>query len=281
MTPAIPAVLDAASAPQPEVRVLAVKRLGELAGPKELPAVLNLLTAARTQEDLDAAEQALGSICAKAANPDPCVDMLTGKLAQATPTQKSALLRVLTATGGAKALGFVRISLTDQNPEVRSAAIRALTGWNTTDAAPDLLKLAQTAQTPSEKMLCLRGYMDMARRGELSQEQRLAMCRQAQAFVEKPEEKRLLLAVMGDINSVDSVKLIVPYLEEESVREEAGNAIVGIADKQIKNRNTPAPAVAALVEPLDKVSRVATTPALTEKAGKLLQEAKAKATPAK
>jgi HEAT repeat protein len=276
MVTAVPELFKAASGSDQQVRVAAFKRLGELAGPSHIPTFLELMGSAKSQEDMDAIEQALGSVCAKSPNPADSVGMLSGRLGQAQPAQKCALLRVLTGAGGTEALKVVRASLKDSNAEVRAAALRSLTSWNNADAAPDLLELARTAENPTDKMVSLRGYLDMAKRGELNEEQRLTMCREAGALVQKPEEKRLLLAALGDISSADSVALIQPYLEDQATKEEASTAIVGISERLLR-RNNSATFAPKLVEPLEKVVGATGNSDLAARAKKLFEQAKSKA----
>ncbi len=97
---AIPALLQAAGDPDAKVRPAALKRLGELAGPKDQPALLATLLKAQDADDLDAAEQALSAVCVRAGDPEACAAQITGALATARPAQKGALLRVLSAAGG-------------------------------------------------------------------------------------------------------------------------------------------------------------------------------------
>jgi len=102
------------------------QELGELAGPSELPRLLDLLGKATTPEDLEATEQALSAAGLKATDPVSCVAQVEARLAQAPPTQKCALIRVLGSAGGTNALKAVRAAVNDPNTEVHAAAIRTL-----------------------------------------------------------------------------------------------------------------------------------------------------------
>jgi HEAT repeat protein len=275
MTPAIPALIEAAGGSDPKVRVSAVQKLGELAGPAELPGVLDLLSRAKSPEDLEATEQALSAISLKSANPASCVGQVEARLAQSQPAQKCALLRVLGAIGGTTALGAVRAAVSDPNVEVHAAAIRALSGWSTADAAPDLLELAKTAGNPTDKMICLRGYLALAGHGDLSTEQRLKMCRQAAPLVQKDDEKKLLLAALGSIVSTKALDLIKPYLEDAATKEEASTGTVNISDKLLHG-NQSAKVAPKLVEPLGKVVQVTANPDLAKRAKELRDQAESK-----
>ncbi len=276
MTSAIPALFDAAGGADAKLRIAAVKKLGELAGPAEMPRLLDLLARAASPEDLEATEAALSAVSLKAADPAPCVAQVEARFAQASPAQKCALVRVLGAIGGAGSLKAVRSAVADPSVEVHAAAIRALGSWNTADAAPDLLELAKTAGSPTDKMICLRGYLRLAGQTELAVDKRLAMCREAAALAQKDDEKKLLLAALGGIPSVEALDLVTPCLDEAGVKEEAAAAVADISAKVLKDKDA-AKQSSRLVEPLDKAAQAADSADLVKRAKELRDQAQSKA----
>jgi HEAT repeat protein len=276
MISALPALFDAAGGTDAKLRTVAVNKLGELAGPAELPRMLDLFDRAGGAEDLEATEQAVSAICLRAATPDSCVDQVKARLAQAQPAQKCALLRVLGAIGGTNALGAVHAAIIDPNPEVHAAAIRILGGWSTADAAADLLELARAASSPTDKMICLRGYLGLAGHTDLAADQRLSMCRLAAALVQKDEEKKLLLAALGGIASVEALDLITPYLDDPATKEEASTGVVDLSDKLLQG-GAGARFAPKLIDPLEQVAHTTASADLAKRAQKLLAQAKSKA----
>ncbi len=276
MTSAIPALNAAAGGSDVKMRVAAVNKLGELAGPAELPPMLDLLGKAKSPEDLEATEQALSALSLKAVPPDSCVSQLEARMTDSPPAQKCALVRVLGSVGGTSALRAVRNAVNDPNVEVHAAAIRVLGGWSSADAATDLLELAKAATSPTDKMICLRGYLALAGHPDLPADQRLAMCRQAATLVQKDDEKKLWLAAVSGMSTIEAIDLIKPYLDDAAVKEEASTGVVDISAKLLQGKSG-AEVASKLVEPLDKVAQVSTNAELTQRAKKLLDQAKSKA----
>jgi len=275
MTSAIPALLAAAESPDEKTRTTAVKKIGELGGPTELPALLDLLAKAKGAEDLEATEQAVSALCLKSAEPAACVATLDSRLATAQPPQKCSLVRVLAAVGGTNALKAIRAAVKDPNADVHAAAIRALGGWTTADAGPDLLEQAKAAANPTEKMICLRGYLRLAGQAELPVDKRLDMCRQAAALAQKDDEKKLLLAALGNIPSIEALDLITPYLDEDGTKEEAATAAVDVSEKLVKGKDS-AKLAPRLTEVLDKVVNATASADLAKRAKDLRDQAKTK-----
>jgi HEAT repeat protein len=258
------------------IRAAALKKAGELGSATDLPALLGLLMQLKGSQELDAAEQAVGAVCARMADPESSAAKIAGLLAEAQAAQKVALLRVLSAIGGGGALKAVRGAVGDSNAEVRKAAIRALGEWKTADAAPDLLALAKDAPNATDKMLCLRSYFGLADNPDLPADKRLAMCREAVSLAQATEEKKLLLAALGSISTQQAIAVILPYLEDAGTKAEAGAAIVSIADKLLKGQGASR-AASRLIEPLDKVAQANAGTEVGKRATATLEQARKRA----
>jgi HEAT repeat protein len=273
MTTTIPELLKAAGGANAELRPAAIKAVGELGGPAELPKLLDLLMDLKVSEDLDAARQAVSEVCAKADDPESCTQKLIDLLGEAQPAQKIVLLRVLAAVGGPNSLEAVRKAVDDPGAQVHAAAVRALGTWKTADAAPHLLVLAKATNNPNDRTLCLRGYLGFAARPDLPAGERLSMCRQGSRLVERDDEKRLLLGALGSINSPAALALIMPYLDDPAIRAEACTATVAIAENLLK-RSDSSKQAPKLVKALEKVAQVSSDADLARRAKALLRQAK-------
>jgi HEAT repeat protein len=276
MTTALPALLKAGSDADQNVRSAAVRRAGELATLEDLPALLDRLMQAKGAQEVEAAEQAINLVCTRGGSPETSAERLTALLPQAQPAQKAALVRVLGALGGPAALKAVRAAVDDPNREVHTAALRALGDWKTADAAPDLLALARSTTDPTDKMLCLRSYLGLARNTDFPAGQRLALCKQAAELTQQAGEKRLLLGALGSIPDVEAVALITPHLEDPAIKEEASAAAIAVAEKLLKGKDA-AQVAGRLVEPLQKAAQATANPDLAKRAQDALKQAQAKA----
>ena len=273
MLSSLPALLKAVEDNDAKVRSTAYKKLGELATPAELPALLQLLSRG---QDLDAAEQAISALCARVDKPEQDADKAIAALDQAKPALKAALLRILGVMSGEKALKTVLAAVEDSNNEVRDASLRVLCEWKTAEPAPEVLKLAKSARNDTERKLCLRSYLDWARNSDQSADKKLAMCREAAPLAQSTDEKKLLLGALGGIDSPEALAAITPYLENEATAEDAATAIVTISDKLLKSGEAQKLAP-KLVEPLQKAEKASPNANLSKRAAGLLKQAQTKA----
>lgn len=342
---AVPALLQAARDADPKVRLASLKALGDLAGPAELPALLELLVKSAAPAEMQVTEAAVIAISLRSAEPvagsitvtkavygdqanqhtadvtqkvaeavkrgattvtasnsefgDPagglvkqlrvdyqingqkfsktCAELATITLAAnivspactnavlaALPgTQgpaKLAMLRILRSIGGQRALAAVLAATTDADAATQTAALRVLCDWPDAEALPKLAQLAKSATDPVIKILALRGYVRLADQSEAATDQKLATLKDALALAGRDEERKLVLAALGKVRSVDSLALVSPYLENPALKEEAALAAVAIAE------NLPAPRPAQVASAMRQVVKVTANAQLAQRA---------------
>ncbi|MEI7733192.1 MAG: HEAT repeat domain-containing protein [Verrucomicrobiota bacterium] len=270
LTAAIPTLLKISQDGDPKLRAAAYKKVGELGGDGEVPLFFSLMATAKTSAELDPIEQALSLLCAKTADPESMAGKLAALVPTSQPAQKSVLLRVLSSIGTTSALKAVRAAVDDPDATVHADAIRTLGEWKTTDAATELLALAQSANNAGDKTRCLRSYLRLAGRSDLPADQRLVMCKNAASLVQRDDEKKLLLGALGANNSHPAIALLEPFLSDAGVKEEAAAAVLGIAERLLLTKDSVkhAPKLSAVVQ---KAADAATSPALQKKAQTVLK----------
>lgn len=267
-------VVRLARGSEPTLRVLAIKKLADLAPSENASEPMKIFLQSSVAADLEASEQTMTTLSLRARDRESAASLISGAWTLGGLPQQKSMLNILTAIGGTNALRTVRDAIGSSTQEIHSAAIRSLGAWNSLDAAPDLLKLAQSTSDATEKMLCLRSYMRLVTESDLKPEQRLDLCKQAQTLAQQPEEKKLLLSVLGGIGSPLALELIRPHLGDASVAEEAQNGVLRIAEKALQAKK---PELELVLPSLEQVVREAGSPTIKTRAEQLLQQAKAKA----
>jgi hypothetical protein len=95
-------------------------------------------------------------------------------------------------------------------------------------------------------------------------------------LAQKDDEKKLLLAALGGIPSIEALDLIAPYLDEDGTKEEASTAALDVSDKLLKGKNA-AKVASRVTEVLDKVATATASTDLAKRAKDLSDHAKTKA----
>lgn len=195
------------------------------------------------------------------------VHVLCEALSKVPPAAKPAILRLLRSAGGAEALEAVRGAAAGADAATSEAALRTLCEWPTTDALPDLTRLAGGKADETMKILALRACLRLVPLLSGSAQERLAAVKQVLALAERDEEKRQALAVLGAIPLAESLDVIGPYFEKAELLEEACRAAVSIA------AGLPAPYPPSYAATLQNVVRKTADKPLSETAAALLKKA--------
>ena len=256
----------------PGVRVGCINTLRELGSLTDIAVVVGILGQNRSADETKAAEQALATICGRQTDRSACAETLCAGLAAAQPAQKCALLRLLRSVVDPKSLQAIRTATTDASPIVQDTATRLICDWSTAEAAPDLLALARTSPNPTYKLLALRGYMRVSGAKDVAAAQKLAMCREAAALVQRDDERKILLGVLGTAGDAAALAMAATHLDNPALKDEACLASVAIAERLTKD---PPGAVLPIME---KVLKLTQDGKLIARANEVLT--KAKTTPA-
>lgn len=224
---AVEPLLKATGDTDTEVVNAAFKALGELAGASHIPGVVNAML--KTQA-VTAAEAALVAICVRQSDKTLCTGRLLPGLAQAQGKPKLALLRVLRTVGDAKALAAVRSAASESDRSVQDTALRAMCDWPTADALPDLARLARTTTDTRFRILAIRGQLRLIPMQTESDAQKLSQVKTVVPLIDRTEEYRLALALLGRLPSAESLAMVMAYLPQAGLQGEASLAAVEIAE---------------------------------------------------
>lgn len=169
-----------------------------------------------------------------------CADAMFAALPKAEGAAKLSLLKVVATAGGAKGLDAVRDAVKDPAKEVRAAALRMLCDMKSMEVAPDLLAIAKAPASPAEKALCLRAYLGLAAPKSVPVGEKMAICKQAAALVDRDAERRVLLGALANVPTAEALAMVVPFIDAPATKEEACMAAVTIAEKMPKGKAAPA-----------------------------------------
>ncbi len=218
---------------RPGIRLAAIKALKEVAAPSALTRLLQLLLNTRGQREQTELENTIAGVAGKSPNPIGRANAVKALLPEVEDSKKrAALLRVLGKIGDDSSLYLVRQALADDSPEIRDAAVRALSDWPTLSPKEDLVRIVQTSQEQVHQILALRAYVRMIEMEPYrSPESAVQSLKETLAWTHRPEEKKLILGILPRFACPDALKLAESLLKEKGVEEEAREAV-----KQIQQR---------------------------------------------
>jgi len=142
--------------------------------------------------------------------------------------------------------------------------VRALASWPEASAAPHLLAIARQAGSLADNVLALRGLIRLASPLK-DRPADMALLAEALQLARRPEEKRMVLGVLGGIAAAESLVLVVPAMDDPALTDDACLAAVAIAEKLTGPDQGPGRAA------LEKARAKAKDPQIRERAEKALE----------
>ncbi|MHC4527669.1 MAG: HEAT repeat domain-containing protein, partial [Planctomycetota bacterium] len=143
---------------------------------------------------------------------------------------RASLLAVLGKIGGSAALGALRQGLSDEDLQIRTAAVRALADWPSAEPMSDLKKVAQSSDDQVCRVLALRAFIRLIGVGERLAEEKLRLYEEAMSLATNANEKKTVLSGVGNVRTFEALQLAAGYLDDSALQAEAEAAVVRIAE---------------------------------------------------
>jgi len=252
------------------VRLESIKVLKDVAKPKDVPALVDLLINARGESELKEAERTVISVSRKSVGEEDVTAAVLNAITSVRNTKvRCSLLVVLGGIGDSKGLGVLRTALKDDNAEVRRAAIRALGDWPNAEPATDLREVASSSSDEIQRAVALRGYIRLiGLESDRPADETVEMYKRAMELASNTDEKKLILSGLANVKSFAALYIASGYLKEDALQQEAGAAMIKIADF---TRNTDPQQTKILLKMLIQASK---SDSLREEAQKALEQIK-------
>lgn len=260
---AVAAALEYIDDEPADVRIASLAILGQLGTGESASAILDVVTSTDDTDVFTAASTALGALAEREA--DAVTGALLGAKDAAEGEAQIAILRALGRAATPKALESVVKAMGDE--ALNDEAVKILSNWPTTDAAPHLLKLAKSADA-GMKDVGLRGYVRLVGL-EGSADKKVEMLTAVAKLTKTPQEKWIVLSAWGQVPTTRTIDVLLPQLKDESVQIEAAAAVIAVATELGKDEKTRAKATKALQAVVDTVKDEAVRARAEEALGKM------------
>jgi HEAT repeat protein len=218
-----PGLMELVKSGSPKLKAQAAAAIRTLGGQADIPELLGLLGGL---ED-EAAREAMQDTVAAVARTNPRELARAGEVkarlaAEKEPRKRADLLRVLGKIGDDSSLAQARAALSDADPDIVDAAVRALAEWPTASARDDVLEIARTSVILNHRVLATRAYVRMiGLEPYRAPEGAAADLLRILALSPRPEEKKLVLGALVRFPCVTALKTAESLLADPTVAEEA------------------------------------------------------------
>jgi HEAT repeat protein len=259
----VPEILAATEDPNAAVRMAAMVALGKMAGTEHLEGMLKGVLKAQPGAEREAAEKAVMFVCRNNENVAERAAPLLAAWAKFDRDGQTALFPTLGRVGGPAVLKIIAEAIADQDAPRHSAGIRALCNWPDASAAGKLLELSQSGTDAAERLAALRALIRVAALPDKrSNTKRLELLKKAFALATRVEEQNLVLRRVQAVRTIESLRFVVPYLDQPEHAQAACATVVGLAH----HRELREPNKAEFDKALDVVIRIGKDPGMVDRA---------------
>ncbi|MFH0989995.1 MAG: family 16 glycoside hydrolase [bacterium] len=217
-------VMTLSKSESPQVRIAAMKALGTIAQEGDQGKLIAIMLGAKEESERSAAQKSLVTVCSRIED----AELRSAKVLEAfktgTQDDKITLLRTLGRMGGSKAMAVAAEELRSKNSEMRDAAVRALADWPSIDAYENLLGVAKSKEKLNLRVLALRGCVRVVENAPINPPMAVQYHEQTLAAAERIEEKRLVLGALGHLRHREALRLVIPFIGDDSLGLDAAMA---------------------------------------------------------
>jgi HEAT repeat protein len=223
-------LIKALSNPDKGVRGAAYMALGNTVPPSQLNVLIEQVVSPKRAEDLEAAILSLKTAAIRMPDQEDCASKLSGASNTAIASTKVALLEIIGAVGGKKALQTIEQAAKTDDAQLKDVSSKLLGEWMTIDAAPILLNLAKTGPADKYQVRALKGYIRIARQFVKNESEKAAMFSNAFDAARQSAEQKLVIDNLKAFPSIETLKVAVRIAQTPELKEEASQAAIAISE---------------------------------------------------
>lgn len=246
-----------------DVRKAAIAALGQLASAEHIPGMLDAVLKASKGTERDAAEKAVAAVCSRIEDPEQ--QAILSAWSRFDGDDGLALLPTLGRVGGPKVYLAVKAAMTSDDVSRREAGLRALCNWPDASIADEIFALAQKADSPVHRTMI---FQSLVRIGSLRDTRtdldRLDRMKQALSIAKSDEERSLVINRCRAAYAVESLRFVLPYLDQPQFVQLACETIVELAH----HREVREPNKSEFDPALDRVIQLSKDEVVVDRAGR-------------
>jgi HEAT repeat protein len=224
-------LLETAKNSDRKVRIESLRTLKVVAGPENLPALVELLIEAKSSTDRTEAQKTIAAVAHRIEDKNRQAESVLAALPSVKEnTVRCSLLNVLGRIGDNSALPVLYAALKDENVDIQTAAIRALADWPTSEPVAELQKVAESSGNKVHKILALRGFVHLLGiANKRSTDETIELYKKAMSLAPDVGEKKKVLSGLSNTKSLAAMQMAAGYLDDAALSVEAGAAAVNLA----------------------------------------------------
>ena len=226
----IPKLLVYARGSDPRLRTASMDTLGQLASSEHIPDLVQGVLKAAKGNERNQAERNLMLVCRRAGDRDEQAMPLLDAMRSLSDSDRITLLPALGRVGGRAAWDEVTRAIRSRDRALHHAGIRAISNWPDASAAPKLKEIVSRDAHPDHQRIARMTLLRIAPLPDgRTDEDKLALLQEAMQLAKKGKERNYGLQRASAIRLVETLRFVMPYVEQPEYAEQACLSIVELA----------------------------------------------------
>ncbi len=225
----IDAIVEQCKHADKSVRQLAFNIVSRLASSADISKIIQIHFTNTDRGERDQLEKTVVNICRRIPQRDAQERPVVEIYRSANRESQMKLLPLLGRLGGQQSLKIIRAAVKDKNAKFVDAAVTALANWPSAEVTDDLIRVS----THSNQSLRIRSVRALARvvvlKDSRSDKQRLEMLTKTMKKAERDQERELILDRAKAIRTIETLRFVVPYLDNKKLQQRACRTVVELA----------------------------------------------------
>jgi HEAT repeat protein len=211
----------------------AISALSSLAGPSDLPKLIELLFANDNPVYVAEIQNAIIASANKTADPEKRSFLILKSIDG--NNQKSKIIPVLAKTGGREALNTVLREFENGNSEIRQICFKTLTDWKDYSASTALYSICASGNKTYERP-AFEGYVSQIKSTDLKDEEKLLLFRKILPYALDSDRKSEILTEIGKLKTYQALFVVSDYLDDPATSATAAKSAMYIALPSVSSK---------------------------------------------
>lgn len=226
----LPALLMLATGENASIRQAAMKSLGQLAGPQHVADLVRGVLKADHGNERNAAEKNVMFVCGRIADKDQRAEPLLAAIEKLGDADRTAMLPTLGRIGGAPALVEVEKAIASEDSTLHAVGIRAISNWPDASVASQLIAIIKSDKHPNHQKTARKSLLRVAPLPDgRSDVEKLELLKTGMSLAANEQERNYALKRSAAIRLVETLRFVLPYLDQPRHAHEASQTIVELA----------------------------------------------------
>jgi HEAT repeat protein len=235
-------VLPFTSSPDESLKKVAMQSLSSLAGPVELPKLIELLKTADNSTYIGDIQNAISAAAQKITDKEKKSELILQSISDQQKNDPSAsgefkikILPVLAKTGGREALKTVLKEFNEGNSDIREACFKTLAGWKDFSASEALYEICASGNKTYEGP-AFEGYVSQVKSADLPDEEKLLLFRKIMPYALNTDRKNEVITEIGKLKTYQSLYFVSGFLDDSLTSATAAKSAMYIALPSVSSK---------------------------------------------